>query len=148
MQKEGPNDGLVSVASSRCTFPLILVRLSSEITNIYSGGTYLGTLDGVNHLELVGWVNQARNTITEWMGGEANFRPATFYLGVANTLAEIVEGQQRTSTIVLDPGAALVKEPETIQGMPAEQSLPRKGASPKAPAKQLSVDSRGRTIED
>lgn len=112
------------------------------------GGTYLGTLDGVNHLELVGWVNQARNTITEWMGGEANFRPATFYLGVANTLAEVVEGQQRKSNAVLDPGAALVKEPESIQGMPAEQSLPKKqGLSPKTPAKKISVDSRGRTVE-
>ncbi|KAF8604045.1 alpha/beta-hydrolase [Ceratobasidium sp. AG-I] len=129
LQKEGPNDGLVSVASSRW-------------------GTYLGTLDGVNHLELVGWVNQARNTITEWMGGEANFRPATFYLGVANTLAESVEGQVRKSKLVLDPGAALVKEPESIQGMPAEQSLPRMGASPKAPAKKISVDSRGRTIDE
>ena len=82
------------------------------------------------------------------MGGEANFRPATFYLGVANTLAEIVEGQERKSKMVLDPGAALVKEPESIQGMPAEQSLPRLGASPKTPAKKISVDSRGRTIEE
>ncbi|CAE6352589.1 unnamed protein product [Rhizoctonia solani] len=129
MQKEGPNDGLVSVKSARW-------------------GTYLGTLDGVNHLELVGWVNEARNTITEWMGGEANFRPATFYLGVANHLAETVEGQERRTTGVLDPGAQLVKEPESIQGMPAEKSLPKKRSASFQPSKKISVDSRGRTIED
>ncbi|KAG8774699.1 hypothetical protein FRC12_001866 [Ceratobasidium sp. 428] len=133
LQKEGPNDGLVSVKSARW-------------------GTYLGTLDGVNHLELVGWVNQARNTITEWMGGEANFRPATFYLGVANTLAEIVEGQERKSKGVLDPGAALVTEPESIQGMPPEKSLPHKksglmSARERDGERKISVDSRGRTIE-
>ncbi|CAE6412605.1 unnamed protein product [Rhizoctonia solani] len=129
MQKEGPNDGLVSVKSARW-------------------GTYLGTLDGVNHLELVGWVNEARNTITEWMGGEANFRPATFYLGVANHLAEAVEGQERRVKVVLDPGAQLVKEPESIQGMPPEKSLPKKQSASFHPKKNVSIDSRGRTIED
>ncbi|CAE6421226.1 unnamed protein product [Rhizoctonia solani] len=130
MQKEGPNDGLVSVKSARW-------------------GTYLGTLDGVNHLELVGWVNEAKNTITEWMGGEANFRPATFYLGVANHLAETVEGQERKTKDVLDPGAQLVKEPESIQGMSPEKSLPKKQSSSfQQPKKKISVDSRGRTIED
>ncbi|KAG8712992.1 hypothetical protein FRC11_013630 [Ceratobasidium sp. 423] len=130
LQKEGPNDGLVSVKSARW-------------------GTYLGTLDGVNHLELVGWVNEARNTITEWMGGEANFRPATFYLGVANHLAETVEGQERRTKGILDPGAQLVKEPESIQGMPPEKSLPKKQSASFQPSKKnISVDSRGRTIED
>ncbi|EUC63922.1 triacylglycerol lipase [Rhizoctonia solani AG-3 Rhs1AP] len=130
MQKEGPNDGLVSVKSARW-------------------GTYLGTLDGVNHLELVGWVNEARNTITEWMGGEANFRPATFYLGVANHLAETIEGQERRTNDVLDPGAQLVKEPESIQGMAPEKSLPKKRSASFQPTKKkISIDSRGRTIED
>ncbi|QRW06013.1 alpha/beta hydrolase family protein [Ceratobasidium sp. AG-Ba] len=132
LQKEGPNDGLVSVKSARW-------------------GTYLGTLDGVNHLELVGWVNQARNTITEWMGGETNFRPATFYLGIANTLAEVVEGQERKSQAELDPGATLVKEPESIQGMPPEMSLPKKTTgkeNKEGEQRKISVDSRGRTIEE
>ncbi|KAJ1301564.1 hypothetical protein OPQ81_008812 [Rhizoctonia solani] len=130
MQKEGPNDGLVSVKSARW-------------------GTYLGTLDGVNHLELVGWVNEARNTITEWMGREPNFRPATFYLGVANHLAETVEGQERKVKGALDPGAQLVKEPESIQGMPPEKSLPKKQSASFQPAKKnIGVDNRGRTIED
>jgi hypothetical protein len=82
------------------------------------------------------------------MGGEANFRPATFYLGVANHLAEAVEGQERRVKVVLDPGAQLVKEPESIQGMPPEKSLPKKQSASFHPKKNVSIDSRGRTIED
>ncbi|KAF8755983.1 Alpha beta-hydrolase [Rhizoctonia solani] len=147
MQKEGPNDGLVSVKSARCEWRIY--ARNRGIAKRTIRGTYLGTLDGVNHLELVGWVNEARNTITEWMGGEANFRPATFYLGVANHLAETIEGQERRTKDILDPGAQLVKEPESIQGMAPEKSLPKKqSASFRPPKKNVSVDSRGRTIED
>ncbi len=46
---EGPNDGLVSVASSR-------------------HGTYKGTLTGVNHLDLINWSNRLRFAIRKWMG--------------------------------------------------------------------------------
>ncbi|KJA25859.1 hypothetical protein HYPSUDRAFT_386843 [Hypholoma sublateritium FD-334 SS-4] len=74
LEKEGPNDGLVSVASSKW-------------------GTYLGTLSQVNHLDLVGWVNTARYKWAEMMGKEIKFRPATFYLGIADMLAREVEGQ-------------------------------------------------------
>ncbi|KAF9566139.1 alpha/beta-hydrolase [Agrocybe pediades] len=74
LEKEGPNDGLVSVESSKW-------------------GTYLGTLSQVNHLDLVGWVNTARYKWAEMMGKEIDFRPATFYLGIADMLAHEVEGQ-------------------------------------------------------
>lgn len=74
LEKEGPNDGLVSVASSKW-------------------GTYLGTLSQVNHLDLVGWVNTARYKWAEMMGKEIKFRPATFYLGIADMLAREVEAQ-------------------------------------------------------
>ena len=74
LEKEGPNDGLVSVASSKW-------------------GTYLGTLSHVNHLDLVGWVNTARYKWAEITGREIKFRPATFYLGIADMLAREVEGQ-------------------------------------------------------
>ncbi|KAF8203197.1 triacylglycerol lipase [Pholiota molesta] len=74
LEKEGPNDGLVSVESSKW-------------------GTYLGTLSHVNHLDLVGWVNTARYKWAEMMGKEIKFRPATFYLGIADMLAREVEGQ-------------------------------------------------------
>ncbi|KAG7099003.1 hypothetical protein E1B28_000888 [Marasmius oreades] len=74
LEKEGPNDGLVSVESAKW-------------------GTYLGTLEGVNHLDLVGWINTARYKWAELTGREIKFRPATFYLGVADMLAKAVEGQ-------------------------------------------------------
>lgn len=57
-------------------------------------GTYLGTLQDVNHLDLVGWTNGARYKWAELMGQEIQFRPATFYLGVADWLAREVEGQR------------------------------------------------------
>ncbi|KZT32962.1 alpha/beta-hydrolase [Sistotremastrum suecicum HHB10207 ss-3] len=76
MEKEGPNDGLVSVESSKW-------------------GTYLGTLEDVNHLDLIGWVNNTRYKWAEFMGRQINFRPATFYLGVVDYLAREVEGQTR-----------------------------------------------------
>jgi len=47
----------------------------------------------VNHLDLVGWVNTARYKWAEIMGKEIEFRPATFYLGIADMLAREVEGQ-------------------------------------------------------
>ncbi|KIP12571.1 hypothetical protein PHLGIDRAFT_61787 [Phlebiopsis gigantea 11061_1 CR5-6] len=74
LEKEGPNDGLVSLQSARW-------------------GTYLGTLEGVNHLDLVGWVNTARYKWAEIMGREIKFKPATFYLGIADHLARVVEHQ-------------------------------------------------------
>lgn len=74
-EKEGPNDGLVSVESSKW-------------------GTYLGTLSDVNHLDLVGWTNTARYKWAEIMGKEIKFRPATFYLGIVDMLAGEVEDVQ------------------------------------------------------
>lgn len=75
LEKEGPNDGLVSVESAKW-------------------GTYLGTLNQVNHLDLVGWINTARYKWAEIMGKEIKFRPATFYLGIVDMLAREVEGQK------------------------------------------------------
>ncbi|KAJ3493422.1 hypothetical protein NLJ89_g11024 [Agrocybe chaxingu] len=76
LEREGPNDGLVSVESSKW-------------------GTYLGTLSQVNHLDLVGWINTARYKWAEMMGKEIKFRPATFYLGIVDMLARQVEGLGR-----------------------------------------------------
>ncbi|KAG6832511.1 hypothetical protein H0H92_000140 [Tricholoma furcatifolium] len=73
LEKEGPNDGLVSVESSKW-------------------GTYLGTLHHVNHLDLVGWINTARYKWAEMMGKEIKFRPTNFYLGIADMLAGEVDG--------------------------------------------------------
>lgn len=49
LREEGPNDGLVSVDSARW-------------------GSYKGTLEGVNHLDLINWTNRMRWTIRRWMG--------------------------------------------------------------------------------
>ena len=47
----------------------------------------------MNHLDLVGWINTARYKWAEIMGREIKFKPATFYLGIADHLARVVEGQ-------------------------------------------------------
>ncbi|KAI0275147.1 Alpha/Beta hydrolase protein [Gloeopeniophorella convolvens] len=75
LEKEGPNDGLVSVSSSRW-------------------GTYLGTVQDVNHLDLVGWINSARYSWARLRGRAIKFRPATFYLAAADHLAREVDGVQ------------------------------------------------------
>ncbi|KAH9944188.1 alpha/beta-hydrolase [Epithele typhae] len=98
LEKEGPNDGLVSLQSAKW-------------------GTYLGTLEGVNHLDLVGWINTARYKWAEIMGREIKFKPATFYLGIADHLARVVEGQG-------DPEG---DEPATRPKLPQESSDRERG---------------------
>ncbi|KAJ9137813.1 GPI inositol-deacylase [Coniochaeta hoffmannii] len=66
---EGPNDGLVSVASSKW-------------------GTHKGSLVGVNHLDLINWTNRLRWTILRWMGRERPFNAIAFYLDIADMLAK------------------------------------------------------------
>lgn len=80
LEKEGPNDGLVSVESAKW-------------------GTYLGTLSPVNHLDLVGWTNAARYTWASIWGKEILFKPASFYLGVADLLAGVEEGESDKDTL-------------------------------------------------
>lgn len=48
---EGPNDGLVSAASSRW-------------------GRHQGTLEGVSHLDLINWTNRLRWWVWELTGGK------------------------------------------------------------------------------
>ncbi|RPD57047.1 alpha/beta-hydrolase [Lentinus tigrinus ALCF2SS1-6] len=97
LEKEGPNDGLVSLQSARW-------------------GTYLGTLEGVNHLDLVGWINTARYKWAEIMGREIKFKPATFYLGIADHLARVVEGQGKP-------------ESDQAKGEHGDEEEPRPGPS-------------------
>lgn len=73
LPKQGPNDGFIAVESAKW-------------------GTYQGTLKGVNHSDLVGWVDNARYTWAEWTGRSINFKPATFYLEMVDHLARVVEG--------------------------------------------------------
>ncbi|PTB78011.1 alpha/beta-hydrolase [Trichoderma longibrachiatum ATCC 18648] len=67
--REGENDGLVSVRSSRW-------------------GEYKGTLVGVSHLDLINWSNRARWAVREWMGMRRTFNAVAFYLDVADMLAK------------------------------------------------------------
>lgn len=66
---EGPNDGLVSVGSSRW-------------------GEYKGTLVGVSHLDLINWSNRLRWTVRGWMGMKKRFNAVAFYLDIADMLAK------------------------------------------------------------
>ncbi|KAM3474144.1 hypothetical protein MY8738_008027 [Beauveria namnaoensis] len=65
---EGPNDGLVSVASS-------------------TWGEYRGTLVGVGHLDLINWSNRMRWALREMMGMKRTFNAVAFYLDIADMLA-------------------------------------------------------------
>ncbi|KAI0308281.1 Alpha/Beta hydrolase protein [Multifurca ochricompacta] len=85
LDKEGPNDGLVSVESAKW-------------------GIYLGTVQDASHLDLVGWVNTARYSWARLRGRDIKFHPATFYLAMADHLAREVDGvQPEPESIEEDP---------------------------------------------
>ena len=63
---EGPNDGLVSVESSKW-------------------GSYKGTLDNVSHLDLINWTNRLRWYFWELTGHKRTFNAIAFYLDIAGT---------------------------------------------------------------
>ncbi|KAF4504006.1 hypothetical protein G6O67_008630 [Ophiocordyceps sinensis] len=67
-EAEGPNDGLVSVASSRW-------------------GRYEGTLVGVSHLDLINWTNKLRWMMRECIGIKRTFNAIAFYLAITDMLA-------------------------------------------------------------
>lgn len=96
MEEEGPNDGLVSVESSKWVYHFAFLERAAPYTSFVQG-QYLGTLENVNHLDLVGWINTARYKWAEITGREIKFRPATFYLGIADWLAAEVEGIAKES---------------------------------------------------
>lgn len=66
-EAEGPNDGLVSVASSRW------------------GGDqgYKGTLMGVSHLDLINWTNRLKWLVGDVTGNPRKFNAIAFYLDMA-----------------------------------------------------------------
>lgn len=69
-EAEGPNDGLVSVASSRW------------------GGEqgYKGTLMGVSHLDLINWTNRLKWLVGDVMGNPRKFNAIAFYLDIAGMI--------------------------------------------------------------
>ncbi|CAO2657935.1 Nn.00g071950.m01.CDS01 [Neocucurbitaria sp. VM-36] len=68
-QKEGLNDGLVSVYSSQW-------------------GDYKGTLIGVSHLDLINWTNRLKWFFWELTGSKRNFNAIAFYLDICDMLAK------------------------------------------------------------
>ncbi|KAI1653323.1 putative triacylglycerol lipase [Daldinia decipiens] len=66
---EGPNDGLVSVTSSKW-------------------GSYKGTLVGVSHLDLINWTNHLKWTLSKWMGHGPKFNAIAFYLDIVDMLSK------------------------------------------------------------
>jgi triacylglycerol lipase len=66
---EGPNDGLVSVRSSKW-------------------GEYKGTLVGVTHLDLINWTNRIKSFAARLGLVDQKFNAVAFYLGVADMLAK------------------------------------------------------------
>ncbi|KAI0528184.1 Alpha/Beta hydrolase protein [Xylaria bambusicola] len=66
---EGPNDGLVSVASAQW-------------------GSYKGTLVNVSHLDLINWTNRWRWMLRSLIGIKPGFNAIAFYLGIADMLAK------------------------------------------------------------
>ncbi|KAG9188335.1 triacylglycerol lipase [Alternaria panax] len=67
--KEGVNDGLVSVQSSRW-------------------GDYKGTLIGASHLDLINWTNRLKWFFWELTGSKRNFNAIAFYLDICDMLAK------------------------------------------------------------
>ena len=68
-REEGPNDGLVSVSSSKW-------------------GQYKGTLVGVGHLDLINWTNRLKLFAAELMGQKRHFNAVACYLGVTDMLSK------------------------------------------------------------
>jgi triacylglycerol lipase len=67
---EGPNDGLVSVASSK-----------------WGKDGYKGTLMGVTHLDLINWTNRLKLLVAHVTRQKRNFVASAFYLSIADMLA-------------------------------------------------------------
>ncbi|DAA79727.1 TPA_exp: Uncharacterized protein A8136_0500 [Trichophyton benhamiae CBS 112371] len=67
--EEGPNDGLVSVASSKW-------------------GCYKGTLVDVSHIDLINWTNRLKWFAAEITGNRKKFNAVAFYLDIADMLAK------------------------------------------------------------
>ena len=67
---EGPNDGLVSVASSK-----------------WGEDGYKGTLMGVTHLDLINWTNRLKLLASELTFQKRSFVASAFYLSICDMLA-------------------------------------------------------------
>ncbi|KAK7612157.1 triacylglycerol lipase [Phyllosticta paracitricarpa] len=69
MEEGAPNDGLVSVESSKW-------------------GTYKGTLLGVSHLDLINWTSRVKWMLYSMVGTRPNFNAVALYLDICDMLAK------------------------------------------------------------
>ncbi|KAK0642853.1 Lipase 2 [Lasiodiplodia hormozganensis] len=67
--EKAPNDGLVSVPSSKW-------------------GTYKGTITGVSHLDLINWTSRVKWTLYSLVGYKPTFNAIAFYLDICDMLAK------------------------------------------------------------
>ncbi|KAF4545580.1 Triacylglycerol lipase [Lasiodiplodia theobromae] len=67
--EKAPNDGLVSVPSSKW-------------------GTYKGTITGVSHLDLINWTSRVKWTLYSLIGYKPTFNAIAFYLDICDMLAK------------------------------------------------------------
>ncbi|KAF5385430.1 hypothetical protein D9757_005440 [Collybiopsis confluens] len=138
LEKEGPNDGLVSVHSARWA----------------RQGKYLGTLENVNHLDLVGWINPARFKWAQMTGKQINFRPATFYLGIADMLAREVDdvvddgagGSPKDSRV--GEGADIRRDSSIESRSEVDRSREASSSSSTGPTKMIFATNEGDSIDD
>ncbi|TGZ85515.1 triacylglycerol lipase [Ascodesmis nigricans] len=68
-EREGPNDGLVSVESAKW-------------------GKYEGTLVGVSHLDIINWYNRMEYFVDMAMGKKRRFNAVAFYCALIDNLAK------------------------------------------------------------
>lgn len=67
--EEGPNDGMVSVDSAKW-------------------GQYIGTIDNVDHLDLINFTNLLKYNMARWFGQPMHFNAVALYLHITDMLAE------------------------------------------------------------
>ena len=68
----------------------------------------------------MGWINTARYKWAELTGREIKFKPATFYLGIVDHLARVVEKQRGEGDGLDDEGAEGTRAGEgvnTVEGV-------------------------------
>jgi hypothetical protein len=130
-------------ASPSFTAPICLTLIDSQ-------GTYLGTLENVSHLDLIGWTNPARYAWAEALGRAITFKPATFYLGVVDHIARVVErGEAHTphgDSAELDAKTGEGVHVEGSAGPNQSPPVPKRMQSGKAetPPDEGAVESTGR----
>lgn len=79
----------------------------------------------MNHLDLIGWIGNARIQWAKLTGHEIKFKPATFYLGIADHLAKVVEVSEAHDTVTTQAGKGVsTVEDDILRSSPASNVQP------------------------